>query len=64
VAEIRSLDAARKKRNKVQASGKTLCRSGHHKWKTDKNTVFDSKSGKLVTRLVCDRCGATKVKGT
>ena len=64
VAEIRSLEAARKKRRKAQVQGNALCRAGRHKWQTDKSTVFDSKSGKLVTREVCARCGQTRVKAT
>lgn len=42
--------------------GKTLCKSGFHKWEIVKGNPFDSKSGKLVTRYVCKRCGATKTK--
>ena len=34
-----------------------LCQHGFHKWKADKTTTFDTKSGKLKTRLVCERCG-------
>lgn len=44
--------------------GKSLCKHGHHKWVLDKESVFDSKSGKLVTRYRCARCNATRVKGT
>ena len=40
--------------------GKTLCRSGFHKWKLDKAKVFDVKLGKLVTSYRCERCGAVK----
>ncbi len=43
--------------------GKTLCKSGFHKWETLKATPFDSQQGKLVTRYRCRRCGATRVKG-
>ena len=42
--------------------GKTLCKSGFHKWSADRATRFDVKLGKLVTRLVCERCGTTKVE--
>jgi len=40
--------------------GKTLCKSGFHKWaiKTDKK--FDVKQGKLVTVYECERCGEVK----
>jgi len=40
--------------------GKTLCRSGFHKWEALKERPFDVKSGKLVTRWRCTRCGATR----
>lgn len=42
--------------------GNTLCRHGHHKWVTDKERVFDTKRGQLVTRLCCKRCAAVKTK--
>ena len=42
--------------------GKTLCKSGFHKWTISKDKQFDSRQGKLVTLYVCERCGATKVK--
>lgn len=41
--------------------GKTLCRSGFHQWKTDTKTRFDVKSGKLITRELCRRCGKIRV---
>jgi hypothetical protein len=44
------------------AKGKTLCRSGFHKWAVDGDTTFDSKQGRLVTRLRCTRCGAFKTQ--
>ena len=62
MAEVRSLDAFRKAKTKQQAAGKTLCNSGRHKWQADKQTQFDSQQGKLVTRLVCSRCGKVKVQ--
>ncbi len=40
--------------------GKTLCRSGFHKWQVDKAQVFDVKQGRLVTVHRCERCGAVK----
>ncbi len=40
--------------------GNTLCRSGFHKWKLDKEKVFDVKQGRLVTAYRCERCGAVK----
>lgn len=42
--------------------GKTLCKSGFHKWEISKEKQFDSRQGKLVTLYQCKRCGATKVK--
>lgn len=42
--------------------GKTLCKSGFHKWKVEKEQVFDVKQGKLVTAYVCLRCGVKKNK--
>ena len=40
--------------------GKSLCRSGFHKWKVETQKQFDVKSGKLVTSYRCERCGAHK----
>jgi hypothetical protein len=45
-----------------RAKGKTLCRRGFHKWAVDGGTTFDSKQGRLVTRLRCTRCGAFKTQ--
>ncbi|MFO7594425.1 MAG: hypothetical protein R6X15_10335 [Pseudomonadota bacterium] len=42
--------------------GKTLCKSGFHKWEIVKGNPFDVKTGKLITRYRCARCGATKVE--
>ena len=42
--------------------GKTLCRSGFHKWEISQEKQFDTKQGKLVTVYRCKRCGVTKVK--
>ncbi|WP_299772085.1 hypothetical protein [uncultured Pseudoteredinibacter sp.] len=42
--------------------GKSLCRSGFHKWKICSAKQFDVKQGKLVTRYRCERCGAEKVQ--
>ncbi|MCB1798377.1 MAG: hypothetical protein KDI67_05780 [Gammaproteobacteria bacterium] len=42
--------------------GNTLCRSGHHKWVVDKESIFDVKLGKLVTRYRCTRCDRIKVR--
>lgn len=40
--------------------GKTLCKSGFHKWEVVQEKQFDVKQGKLVTLYRCKRCGATK----
>ncbi|SMF93336.1 hypothetical protein SAMN02949497_0614 [Methylomagnum ishizawai] len=40
----------------------TLCRSGFHRWKVDKDKVFDVKQGRLVTAYRCERCGALKTE--
>lgn len=42
--------------------GKTLCRSGFHKWVVVKEKQFDVKQGKLVTVYRCQRCGEQKVE--
>ena len=42
--------------------GNTLCRNGHHKWEVDRESVFDSKQGRLVTRYVCRRCGKSRTR--
>lgn len=41
-------------------AGKTLCRSGFHKWAVAREKPFDVRQGKLVTVYRCERCGATK----
>ena len=41
--------------------GKTLCKSGFHKWELFKEKQFDVKQGKLVTIHRCKRCGEQKV---
>ncbi len=43
--------------------GKTLCNSGFHKWEVVKSTPFDVKTGKLINRYRCLRCGKTKTEG-
>jgi hypothetical protein len=42
--------------------GKTLCKSGFHKWKIKIDKKFEVKEGKLVTVFECERCGVTKVE--
>ena len=52
----------KKPRLKDKHKGKTLCRSGFHKWEINKEKQFDSRQGKLITVSQCKRCGVTKVK--
>ncbi len=52
----------RKPSNKERAHGRTMCRSGFHKWVVDKKKQFDVKQGRLVTVLRCRRCGEIKVE--
>jgi len=42
--------------------GKSLCKSGFHKWVIWKEKQFDVKQGKLVTVYQCARCGEQKVE--
>jgi len=44
--------------------GKTLCKSGFHKWVVLKDKQFDVKQGKLVTAYKCARCGEQKVEAS
>lgn len=62
MADIRSLDAARKQARKKRAKATTLCRHGHHRWEVDNQPQFDVKAGKLVTRYRCSRCGEVQIK--
>jgi len=57
MGEIVSLKKARQKR---KSKGKTLCKSGFHKWAIDQKKQFDVKKGRLVTIKRCERCGVTK----
>lgn len=50
----------RKPKLSEKYKGRNLCRSGFHKWKVDKDKVFDVKQGRLVTVYRCERCGAVK----
>ena len=54
--------AFRKPRPSEKHKGKTLCKSGFHRWEVIKGNPFDVKTGKLVTRYRCHRCGATRVE--
>ena len=50
----------KKKTAAEKHKGKTLCRSGFHKWKILTEKKFDVKQGKLVTVYQCERCGKQK----
>lgn len=50
----------RKKTPAEKHKGKSLCRSGFHKWEILKERKFDVKLGKLVTAYRCTRCGKQK----
>ncbi len=52
----------KKKTPAEKHKGKTLCRSGFHKWKVKTEKKFDVKQGKLVTLSVCERCGKEKAE--
>ncbi len=52
----------KKKSAAEKHKGKTLCRSGFHKWQVETKNQFDVKQGKLVTLYKCARCGEQKVK--
>ncbi len=47
---------------KDKHKGKTLCRSGFHKWQVVTERKFDVKQGKLVTQYRCVRCGESKTR--
>jgi len=42
--------------------GKTLCKSGFHKWEVINENPFDVKMGKMVSRYRCVRCGTIKTE--
>ena len=50
----------KKPKMKDKHKGKTLCRSGFHKWEVDKSKPFSVKQGKLRTVYKCTRCGKIK----
>ncbi len=47
---------------KEKHKGKTLCRSGFHKWLVVKERQFDVKQGRLITLYRCSRCGEEKIE--
>jgi len=50
----------KKPKLKEKHKGKTLCRSGFHKWEVDNSKPFSVKQGKLLTVYKCKRCGQIK----
>ncbi|WP_455204653.1 hypothetical protein [Kaarinaea lacus] len=52
----------KKPKLKDKHKGKTLCRSGFHKWEIVQEKQFDVQQGKLVTIYKCKRCGITKTE--
>jgi len=44
-----------------RARGRTLCRSGFHRWVVSGETRFDVQQGRLVTLERCERCGEERV---
>jgi len=60
----RSKPKTTNKQSSNKQGGNTLCKSGFHKWKADKNTDFAVKQGKLLTRYICERCGKTKTEAS
>jgi len=50
----------KKKSPAEKHKGKSLCRSGFHKWKILTERKFDVKQGRLVTVYQCTRCGKQK----
>ena len=59
MAQIYSIDKARKAKTKANARG--MCQHGFHKWQVVKESQFDVKKGKLVTLYRCARCKKEKV---
>ncbi len=53
--------AFKKKTPAEKHKGKSLCRSGFHKWVILTEKIFDVKQGKLVTVSQCKRCGKKKI---
>lgn len=52
----------KKPRASDKHKGKTLCKSGFHKWEIVTGKPFDVKQGKMVTHYRCRRCGAVKTE--
>ena len=64
MADIIPLTKTRRKAHRAKTrDGRTLCRHGFHRWEVVPGTPFDVKTGKLVTRYKCTRCGEVRNKG-
>ncbi|NVJ48886.1 MAG: hypothetical protein HWE11_00775 [Gammaproteobacteria bacterium] len=62
MAKVVALSTTKRKKLKAQRRKRTtLCAHQHHRWEVIKETEFDSKQGRLVTRYRCQRCGAERV---
>ena len=51
----------KKPRLKEKHKGRTLCKSGFHKWEIVV-TPFDVKKGKMLSTYKCSRCGKIKTE--
>jgi hypothetical protein len=60
MADILPFKRPKKRKLSEIHKGKTLCKSGFHKWEISKDKQFNSRQGRLVTLYVCQRCGAHK----
>ncbi len=52
----------RRSRPSERHKGRTLCRSGFHKWEIVQEKQFDVRAGKLVTIERCRRCGTQRTR--
>ncbi|MEM7000955.1 MAG: hypothetical protein AAF529_09215 [Pseudomonadota bacterium] len=62
MSEPTDLNKFKKQRRRARGRADTMCRRGFHKWRDDAQKQFDVKAGKLVSRQVCEHCGATRVR--
>jgi hypothetical protein len=69
MADVISIAAAAKRKAartraalQDKARGRTLCKSGFHKWVIDQRKQFDVHEGKLVTVERCERCGTSRTR--
>jgi len=56
--------AFKTKKPSEKHKGKTLCKSGFHKWEIVRQKQFDVKQGRLVSLFRCKRCGKEKASAT